>query len=91
VSPEEIETHFASAGWDLDGSFSDYLVVGYSGDGLSILAHKETWDTEDPLFEILDHETMLTYWVREIPTPQRAQELLGEYGEPPEAWEPGPS
>jgi hypothetical protein len=40
-----------------------------------------------PLFEIIDHVRNLTYWVNEIPTPQHAQELLHEHGEPPEVWE----
>jgi hypothetical protein len=29
----------------------------------------------------------LTYWVKEVPTPQQAQELLEEHGELPEKWE----
>jgi hypothetical protein len=84
---EELQQSFANAGWDLDGSFEDHLVIGYSGDGISILAHKEAWDTDDPVFELLDHERMLTYWVKEIPSPQQAQELLEEYGQPPEEWD----
>ncbi len=84
---EQIKQSFANIGWDLDGSFEDLLVIGYSGDGISILAHKEAWGTEDPFFEILDHERMLTYWVKEVPTPQQAQELLEEHGELPEKWE----
>jgi len=84
VYKKEIKQSFDTAGWDLDGSFADHLVIGYSGDGISILAHKETWGTEDPFFELLDHERMHTYWVSgEIPSPQQAQELLEEYGQPP--------
>ena len=84
---EEIEESFARAGWTLDGSFEDHLIIGHSGEGFSIMAHKEVWSTEDPVFEILDHERMVSYWVREIPTPQKALELLQEHGEPPEMWE----
>ena len=84
---EEIEQNFASAGWDLDGSFKDHLVIGYSSDGISLLAHKEWWGKDDPLFEILDHEEMITYWVREVPTPEQAQELLGEHGHQPQEWD----
>ena len=81
---EQIEQSFTNVGWDLDGSFADHLVIGYSGDGTSILAHKEAWGTEEPFFELLDHERMLTYWVSgEIPSPQQAQELLEEHGQPP--------
>ncbi len=81
---DEIKQNFANAGWDLDGSFSEYLLIGFSGEEVSILAHKEVWGSEDPVFEIMDHERMLTYWVREILAPQKARELLQEHGEPPE-------
>jgi len=89
VSSEEIENRFASAGWDLDGSFGGHLVIGYSGDGVSMLAHKEYWGTEDPLFELLDHDEMVSHWVGEVPTPQQARELLQEHGQPPQVWEQG--
>ena len=83
--PREIEKSFANAGWDLDGGrFADHLVIGYSSDGISILAHKEAWGTENPAFELLDHERILTYWVSgEIPSPQQALQLLEEHGKPP--------
>ena len=83
VSPEEIENSFTSAGWHLDGSFVDYLVIGYTDDGVSILAPKEAWETDDPVFELVDHERDLTYGVQEIPTPRQAQKLLLEHGQPP--------
>ena len=83
MSPEEIENSFTSAGWHLDGSFLDYLVVGYNDDGLSILAGKEAWDTDyDPVFKLIDHERDLTYKVQEIPTPQQAKKMLQEHGLP---------
>ena len=82
VSPEEIENSFTSAGWYLDGSFLDYLVIEYT-DGFSILAGKEAWETDDPVFELLDHERDLTYGVQEIPTPPQAQKMLLEHGQPP--------
>jgi hypothetical protein len=79
LSPKELEQRFASAGWELDGSFEDHLLIGFSGDGLSILAHEGSWGTDDPLFEIVDHEGMTNCWVREVPTPEQAQELLLEH------------
>jgi hypothetical protein len=85
VSPEEIENSMTSAGWYLDGSFLDYLVIGYT-DGISILAGKEAWKTDDPVdpvFELVDHERDLTYGVQEIPTPPQAQKMLQEHGHPP--------
>ena len=79
-SEEKIQQRFASAGWELDGGFSGYLVVGYNGDGLSILAYKGAWETYEPIFELQDHENNLTYGVQELPTPRQAAQLLGEHG-----------
>jgi hypothetical protein len=81
VDTEAIEQSFASAGWELDGGFSEYLIIGYNDDGLSILAHPEAGEPEGPLFELIDHERNLTYEVQEIPTPQQAGQLLQEYGQ----------
>ena len=83
MSIEEIENSFTSAGWNLDGSFSEYLVTGYDGDEISILAGKEAWESDDPVFELIDHERDLTYTVPEIPTPPQAQQMLLEHGQPP--------
>ncbi len=84
---KEIVQNFASSGWDNDDSFSGYLVIGFSGDNLSIVAHNESWESDNPIFELINHETNLTYWVKEVPTPQQAQMLLEEHGEIPEKWE----
>ena len=81
MNQEEINQKFASAGWELDGSFYKHLIVGYT-EALSILAYRQAWETEDPEFQLCDHENDLSYWVREIPTPQRAAQLLREHGEP---------
>jgi hypothetical protein len=62
---------------------SGYLLIGYTDD-LSLLVSEEAYETSDPTFEIIDHERNTTYWVREIPTPQQAQQLLDEHGELPE-------
>jgi hypothetical protein len=79
---EEIQDSFTSAGWYLDGGFLDYLVIGHT-DAVSILAGKEAWETDDPVFELVDHERDLTYAVQEIPTPRQAQTLLLEHGQSP--------
>ncbi len=95
---KEIQQNFTNAGWDIDNSFSGWLVIGFSGDNLSIVAHKEegegeggeereTGEPDEIVFELLDHQRNLTYWVKEVPTPQRAQELLEEHGGLPERWE----
>jgi hypothetical protein len=86
VSLEEIEDSFTNAGWLLDGSFSEYLVIGYTEDGLlSILAGKEAYENGNgPVFELVDHENDLTYEVQEIPTPEQARKTLQEHGLPSE-------
>ena len=82
---ERIEQSFARAGWELDHSFSEYLIIGHNGDGLSIMAYPEAVVTEeDPVFELIDHERDLTYGVQEIPSPQQAAQLLQEHGQPAE-------
>ena len=83
MTEEEIERGFVEAGWELDSGFSGYLIIGENGDQ-SILAHRWAWGTEDPVFELSSKEGDLTYWVRAIPTPQQAGELLEEYGGPSE-------
>ena len=82
----EIERSFANAGWDTDDGFSGWLVIGSSDDNLSIVAHKKAWEAGEIVFELLDHERNLTYWVKEVPTSQQAQALLEEHGELPEKW-----
>ena len=60
---EEIEQRFVSAGWSIDGGFAEYLIIGYSGDEMSLLANPETWGDDDPVFVILDHDRMNTRFV----------------------------
>lgn len=84
VKPEEIQQRFLDAGWDLDGSFEGYLLIGHDGERVSILAHREHSGTDDLTFELLDHEQMATYWVEEVPNPQQAAQLLEEHGQLPE-------
>ena len=81
VNREAIEQHFTSAGWKLDGSFSEYLIIGSNSDSLSILAYAQAREPEDPVFELIDHERDLTYGVQQIPTPHQAWKLLQEHGQ----------
>jgi hypothetical protein len=84
VNSTAIEQRFTRAGWELDDSFSEYLTIGCSGDGLSILAYAQAREPEDPVFELIDHERDLTYGVQQIPSPRQASQLLQEHGQPPE-------
>lgn len=81
---QSLKRSLSSAGWALDESFEGYLLIGHDGERISLLAHREHWGTADPIFELLDHEQMTTYWVQEVPTPQQATQLLQEHGQLPE-------
>ena len=86
MTREEIEQTFLAAGWQIDGSFAEHLIVDHDDGHLSVLAHGWVWEANDPIFELCDHEGEedITYWVREIPTPERAAGLLREHGGPVE-------
>jgi len=45
MGQKEIVQSFTSAGWELDVSFADDLIIGHDGDYLSILAHREVWES----------------------------------------------
>ena len=62
---------------------SQYPLVGNAGD-LSIVAHEQYAETDDPVFELVDGRRVAAYWVRVIPTPRQAAVLLEEQGGPPE-------
>ncbi len=82
MNREAIEQRFTRAGWELDDSFSEYLIIGSNSDSLSILAYApQAREPEDPVFELIDHERDLTYGVHQIPTPQQAGKLLQEHGQ----------
>jgi hypothetical protein len=83
MTREAIEQAIKDAGWQLDGGFVEELLVG-NDNTVSILAPRWVWGFDDAVFELWDAESNLSYWVREIPTPRRAKELLEEHGGPPE-------
>jgi hypothetical protein len=75
-----IDQELISAGWEPDGTFSEHLAIGESGD-LCILVHRSTWETNEPTYELYDVGQHVSYWVHEIPTPEQAAKLLEEHGE----------
>lgn len=81
MNREEIERRFAGAGWKIDDGFADHLVVG-NDTVVSIMASREVWGTDNPVFELWDEERDVVLRLGEIPTPRRAQELLRESGKP---------
>ncbi len=79
----DIERHLEEAGWKVDGGFDTHMIIGHD-DRASIMVHRGTGDADDPAFELYHDQMEVTYWIREIPTPDRALELLEEHGSPPE-------
>ncbi len=79
----KIDRKLEEAGWEADGTFSEHLAIGESGD-LCVLVHRSTWETDEPAYELYDVERHVSYWVHEIPTPEQATELLEEHGKTPE-------
>ena len=85
MANKELEQRMANAGWQIDDGFSGHLVIGNdSTNNVSIVAYLDGWDSDDPFFELLDHETDVAYWVRDVPTPQQAAQMLQENGKPSE-------
>jgi hypothetical protein len=78
-----IDRELTEAGWSTDGTFSEYLSLGNSGE-LCVLVYRSTWETDEPAYELYDVERHVSYWVHEIPTPDQAATLLEEHGKPPE-------
>ena len=83
MGKDRIDQEVADAGWETDGSFSEHLAIGASGD-LCVLVHRSTWETDEPAYELYDVDEHVSYWVHEIPTPEQAAALLEEHGETPE-------
>jgi hypothetical protein len=77
---KHIEQALTKAGWQIDGGFSAYLIVGHDGYNVSILAHNWVWKMDKPVFELSSDGENLTYWIDSIPTPKQARELLEENG-----------
>ncbi len=75
----KVDRELAEAGWEPDGTFSEHLAIGESDD-LCILVHRSTWETDEPAYELYDAGQHVSYWVHEIPTPERAARLLEEHG-----------
>jgi hypothetical protein len=83
LGKDRVDRELANAGWSTDGSFSEHLSIGNSGE-LCVLVHRSTWETDEPSYELYDVDKHVSFWVHEIPTPERAAALLEEHGEPPE-------
>lgn len=83
MDKKALDQKLSSAGWEVDGSFSEHLVIG-NADDLCVIVPSWVWESDEPVYELYDVEKNISYWVREVPTPKQAAELLWEYGSPPE-------
>jgi hypothetical protein len=81
VDKDKTDRVLAEAGWETDGTFSEHLTIGESGD-LCVLVHRSTWETGEPAYELYDVGRHVSLWVHEIPTPERAAMLLEDHGKP---------
>ncbi|CAA9423505.1 MAG: hypothetical protein AVDCRST_MAG37-100 [uncultured Rubrobacteraceae bacterium] len=83
LGKERIDRELQEAGWSTDGTFSEHLSIGESGE-LCVLVHRSTWEADEPAYELYDVRRHVSLWVREVPTPEKAAALLEEHGETPE-------
>jgi hypothetical protein len=88
LGQDRADRELADAGWETDGSFSEHLAIGESGD-LCVLVHRSTWEAEEPAYELYDVARDVSYWVHEVPTPDQAAKLLEEHGEASDETEQG--
>lgn len=85
---EGIRRSFEAAGWETGGPIGEEeaeqlaLVVRGEAGKYAIVAHRSVMVLEKPTFEIVDTEAEAVIWVREVPDPHQAAELLAEYGIP---------
>ena len=83
----DVARAFGAAGWP-DVEDTGNGVIGRSGQyGIIVDGPRlEAWDelreqTEDLLFQIFDNSRDVATWTRRLVGPERAEELLGMYGE----------
>ena len=73
----------ANTSVDVEGIYPEPLAIGDDGD-LNVSVRSWTWGSGGPEYELHDAEKNVSYWVLEMPSPQKAAELLREHGGPPE-------
>ena len=78
----EIHQQMSSVGWEVDGSFSEHLAIGEAGD-LCMIVPAWVLGSENRLYELYDVSRHISHWVREVPTPEQAAELLNKHGKTP--------
>ncbi len=79
---EEVHQQMISAGWEVDGSFSEHLAIGEAGN-LCMIVSAWVLGSEKRMYELYDVSRHISHWVREVPTPEQAAELLNKHGKTP--------
>jgi hypothetical protein len=73
----------ANTSVDVGDIYPEPLAIGNDSD-LDVVVRSWTWGSDGPVYELHDAEKNIAYWVLEMPSPQKAAELLREHGGPPE-------
>jgi len=81
---ETIRQAFEATGWEDIGEEAERLEMAIRGEAgrYTIAAHRSVLMLDDPVLELCDRDLARVAWVRKVPTPDRAAELLAEYGVP---------
>lgn len=84
----EIRQVFEAAGWDAGKPVGEEeaerleMAVRAEAGRYAITAHRSVIVLDNPVFELCDRDLSRVAWVRKVPTPGRAAELLVGYGVP---------
>ena len=85
---EEIWQVFEAAGWEAGEPVSEEeaerleMVIRAEAGRYAIIAPRSVIMLDEPIFELVDTDSGTAIWVRKIPDPERAAELLARYGVP---------
>lgn len=85
---ETLRQAFEAAGWEAGNPIGEEeaerleMVVRGEAGRYTIMAHRSVLVLEDPVLEICDKDLYRVAWVRRVPTPDRAAELIAKYGAP---------
>lgn len=87
---ETMRQAFEATGWQAGEPISEEeaerleMVVRAEAGRYTITAHRSVLVLDEPVLELCDRDRSLVAWVRTVPTPERAAELLASYGVPAE-------
>lgn len=85
---EGIRQAFEAAGWEAGDPVGEEeaerleMVVRGEAGRYTITAHRSVLVLDNPVLELCDRDRSRVAWVRKVPTPERAAELLARYGVP---------